>query len=94
MRLCQKLTPPSQSTFSYFIRCVPPLINLAEIQPLNARGVDVLIQAQKAAKAEGATIKLWHVEDKVREALEMTRLIGVFETFDDEIDAIASFRDG
>ena len=68
------------------------LINLGDIKSMDSSGLGELVRTKATAAHEGATIKLLHVEDKVRKILEMTRLIGVFDTFNDEIDAIASFR--
>ena len=69
------------------------LINMHGVKMMDSSGLGELVRTRASAQDVGAMIKLLHVEDKVQEVLEMTRLIGVFETFDDEIDAIASFRD-
>ena len=69
------------------------LINMQGVKMMDSSGLGELVRTRASANDEGATIKLLHVEDKVAEVLEMTRLIGVFETFDDEIDAVASFRE-
>ena len=68
------------------------LLNLKGVKTMDSSGLGELVRSKATANAEGATIKLLHVEDKVEQVLEMTRLIGVFETFNDEIDAVASFR--
>ncbi len=68
------------------------LINLQGVKMMDSSGLGELVRVRTRALEEGATVKLLHVEDKVQEVLEMTRLIGVFENFDDPIDAIASFR--
>ena len=68
------------------------LINLQKVKMMDSSGLGELVRVRASALSAGATVKLLHVEDKVQEVLEMTRLIGVFETFDDPIDAVASFR--
>lgn len=70
------------------------LLNLKAVRAMDSSGLGELVRCKATAGQRGATIKLLHVEDKVEQILEMTRLIGVFEAFDDEIDAIASFRAG
>ena len=70
------------------------LLDLKGVRMMDSSGLGELIRCKATATQRGSQIKLLHVEDKVEEILEMTRLIGVFETFDDEIDAIASFRPG
>lgn len=68
------------------------LLNLKKVKAMDSSGLGELVRAKSRSVDAGATIKLLHVEDKVEQVLEMTRLIGVFDNFDDEIDAIASFR--
>lgn len=68
------------------------LLNLKNVKTMDSSGLGELIRCKASANSAGATIKLVHVEDKVEEVLEMTRLIGVFDNFDDEIDAVASYR--
>lgn len=69
------------------------LLDLQGVKTMDSSGLGELISCKASANRSGATIKLVHVEDKVQEVLDMTRLIGVFENFNDEIDAVASFRD-
>lgn len=69
------------------------LLNLQGVRTMDSSGLGELVRSKGSAEAYGATIKLLHVQDKVQQVLEMTRLIGVFEDFNDEVDAIASFRD-
>ena len=68
------------------------LLNLQGVKMMDSSGLGELVRVRATATSAGAVVKLVHVEDKVQEVLEMTRLIGVFETFDDEIDALSSFR--
>ena len=68
------------------------LLNMAEIQMMDSSGLGELVMAEKAAKATGAQIKLLSVGSSVRRVFELANLIGVFETYDDEIDAVNSFR--
>lgn len=69
------------------------LLNLKKVKSMDSSGLGELVRAKSRSVEAEATIKLLHVEDKVEQVLEMTRLIGVFDTFNDEIDAVASFRD-
>jgi anti-sigma B factor antagonist len=68
------------------------LLDLKGVKALDSSGLGELISCKSTCESQGAVVKLLHVEDKVQEILEMTRLIGIFETFDDRIDAVASFR--
>lgn len=69
------------------------LLNLKGVRTMDSSGLGELVRTREVAEAHKATIKLLHVQDKVQQVLEMTRLIGVFDDFNDEVDAIASFRD-
>lgn len=69
------------------------LINLEGLRGMDSSGLGELVRCRQAAENAGTAIKLLHVEDKVQEVLEMTRLIGIFETYDDPAAALASFRD-
>lgn len=69
------------------------LLNLEGVKTMDSSGLGELVRCKTSGANAGATIKLLHVQDKVQQVLEMTRLIGVFDDFDDEIDGIASFRE-
>lgn len=69
------------------------LLDLKAVKAMDSSGLGELIRCKTTVNNRGAVIKLLHVEDKVQQVLEMTRLIGVFDTFDDPIEAIASFRE-
>lgn len=69
------------------------LLDLGGVKTMDSSGLGELVRCKASASNADATIKLLHVQDKVQQVLEMTRLIGVFEDYNDEIDAIASFRD-
>ena len=68
------------------------ILNLKDVKTMDSSGLGELIRCKASANNVDATIKLLHVEDKVQEVLEMTRLIGVFDNYNDEIDALASYR--
>lgn len=67
------------------------LLNLRGVTSMDSSGLGELVSCKTTAMAKGAQIKLLHLEGKVQRVVVMTRLIGTFESFDDEIDAIASF---
>ncbi len=68
------------------------LVDLKNVRAMDSSGLGELVRTKTTAETNDAQIKLVNVESKVREILSMTRLIGIFETFEDEIDAVASFR--
>jgi anti-sigma B factor antagonist len=68
------------------------LLNLNKVKTMDSSGLGELVRCKASAESAGATIKLLHVQDKVQQVLEMTRLIGVFDDYSEETDALASFR--
>ncbi len=70
------------------------LINMGDVTTIDSSGLGELIRSKATAAAHGATVKLLHLAPKIYDLLEVTRLIGVFEIFDEEAEAIPSFWDG
>ena len=69
------------------------LINLQDVKVIDSSGLGELIRCKATAASNEAEIKLLHVNLKARKLLTMAHLVGVFEMFDDEEIAIASFAD-
>ena len=67
------------------------LINLREVATIDSSGLGELIRCRATAASNEADVKLLNVNLKARKLLMMARLVGVFEMFDDEAMAIASF---
>jgi len=68
------------------------IVNLERVKTMDSSGLGELLRCKRTAEERGATIKLLHVQEGVYDVLEITRLIGMFEIFDHELAAIASFR--
>lgn len=67
------------------------LINLADVSTIDSSGVGELVAAYTTATNRGAKLKLVHMPPKVADILHITQLITVFETFETEEEAVASF---
>jgi anti-sigma B factor antagonist len=67
------------------------LIEMSGVKMVDSSGLGELIRCQATAKARDAEIKLLNVNLKTYKLLTMSRLIGVFDIFDDEAKAVASF---
>jgi anti-sigma B factor antagonist len=67
------------------------VINLQNVSVIDSSGLGELIRCKATAAAKNAEIKLLHVNLKARKLLTMAHLVGVFEMFDDEQMAVASF---
>ena len=67
------------------------LINLGQVRTVDSSGLGELIRCKVTCEQRQAAVKLINVDLKIYKLLTMTRLIGVFDMFDDEEKAIASF---
>lgn len=67
------------------------LLDMRDVPVIDSSGVGELVSAYTSASNRGAVIKLLKLSPRVGEVLLSTRLIGVLESFDDEVDAIESF---
>lgn len=67
------------------------LINLASVSTIDSSGVGELVSAFTTVTNRGGKLKLVNLPPKVNDILQITQLITVFETFDDEEEAVRSF---
>lgn len=68
------------------------ILNLKDVKVIDSSGLGELIRSKATAASKGGEIKLLHVNLKARKLLTMAQLVGVFEMFDDEEMAVASFK--
>lgn len=67
------------------------LLNCAGVPVVDSQGIKSLVWALTSLQKRGGKLKLLNVTPRVREVLDMTRLLTVMETFDDETAAMGSF---
>lgn len=67
------------------------LLNMADVGYMDSAGVGELVASYSTAASHQAQLKLLHLSSKVRDLLQFTQLITVFDTYDDETEAIAGF---
>jgi anti-sigma B factor antagonist len=67
------------------------LLDLGQVTYLDSSGIGELVSAYTSAVGAGAQIRLVHLPEKVYSLLQITKLVTVFEIFEDEPDAIRSF---
>ncbi|HET9766754.1 MAG TPA: STAS domain-containing protein [Thermoanaerobaculia bacterium] len=68
------------------------LLNLRDVSTIDSSGVGELVSAYTSVANRGAKLKLLGLPPKVYDVLLITQLLTVFEVFDDEASAVASFR--
>jgi anti-sigma B factor antagonist len=67
------------------------LLDLSDVDYIDSSGLGSLVSAFTSVKNESGQLKLVYLTKKVRDLLQMTRLYTVFDIFDDESAALASF---
>ncbi|MBF8300543.1 MAG: anti-anti-sigma factor [Acidobacteria bacterium] len=67
------------------------LIDLSSVSYVDSAGLGELVQAYATTKNRGGALRLLNVTKRLKDLLVITRLLTVFDTFDTEADALASF---
>jgi anti-sigma B factor antagonist len=67
------------------------VLDLGHVRYIDSAGLGELIHTFAAVRNRGGAMKLANITKRVNELLILTRLLTVFECFDSEADAIASF---
>jgi anti-sigma B factor antagonist len=67
------------------------ILNLADINYIDSSGVGELVSSYTTTVNRGGKLKLLRLTHKLRELLTITKLLTVFEIFEDEKTALASF---
>ncbi len=68
------------------------VLNLADVSYIDSGGLGTLVGVYSSARAAGADIKLSGLGQRVRDVLQITKLVTVFEVYDSEQKALAAFR--
>jgi anti-sigma B factor antagonist len=67
------------------------VLNMANITFIDSAGLGTLVAAHHSAKSQGAALKLAHLGAKFQEVLQITKLLTVFDVYNTEAEAVASF---
>jgi anti-sigma B factor antagonist len=70
------------------------LLNLANVTTIDSSGLGELVAGHATLEKNGGEMKLLNLNDKVTELMVITKLHTVFDVFDDEAAAVASFASG
>ena len=68
------------------------LLNLGSVTKIDSSGMGELIAAWTTLQKNGGEVRLLNLTQSVEELMMMTKLLTVFETYENEDDAIASFN--
>lgn len=67
------------------------LLNLGEVTYIDSAGLGELTAAYTSIKNRGGQLKLLNLTKRVHDLMQITKLYTVFEVYDDEKKAVASF---
>jgi anti-sigma B factor antagonist len=68
------------------------ILNLAEVNYIDSSGVGELVSTFTTVTSAGGQLKLLNLTKKIHTLLEITKLLTVFDVFDNEQKAIGSFK--
>jgi len=67
------------------------ILNLADVNYIDSSGIGELVSTYTTVTNNGGQLKLLNLTKKIRELLQITKLLTVFQVFNDEQAAISSF---
>jgi anti-sigma B factor antagonist len=67
------------------------VLNLSNVSYIDSAGLGTLVATFHSARSQGATLKLANLGSKFKEVLQVTKLMTVFDTYDNESLAVQSF---
>ena len=67
------------------------LVNLEDVTHIDSSGLGDLVSGYVSMEKNGGVLKLLNLTDRVSELMMITKLLTVFETFEDEKEAVSSF---
>jgi len=68
------------------------LLNLADVTQLDSSGISAIVGTSASLRRQGGSLKLLCPRGRVRAVLRVVRLLETIPTFEDETQALASFR--
>jgi anti-sigma B factor antagonist len=67
------------------------VLNLAEVPMMDSSGIGVLVRGLTSMKERGGAIRLVQPSKMVIQTLKLVAVLGLFEIFENEEDAVKSF---
>lgn len=68
------------------------LLNLGGVGYIDSSGIGELVSSFTAINKESGQLKLLKLTQKLRDLLAITKLLTVFDTYDDEQEALSSYK--
>ena len=68
------------------------LMNLGGVGYIDSSGIGELVSSFTAVNKEGGTLKLLNLTQKIQDLLAITKLLTVFDVYEDEATALSSYN--
>jgi len=67
------------------------LLNLADVTYVDSAGLGAIVQSYTTVTKQGGGLKLVNPTKRIHDLLAITKLLTVFDTFDNEAEGVTSF---
>jgi anti-sigma B factor antagonist len=67
------------------------ILNMQNVSYVDSAGLGELVGAYTTATNQGGSVKLLHLQGKMKDLMQITKLFTIFAAFDDEKTAVESF---
>mgnify|MGYP003575993425 FL=1 len=67
------------------------VLDLGNVSYVDSAGLGQLVQIHATAKSNGGSLRLVNVTKRVKDLLVVTKLVTIFDSYDSEAEAVASF---
>jgi len=68
------------------------LLNLGDVSYIDSAGLGALISGYTTVKREGGQLKLVNLTKRIKDLLAITKLITVFDTYENENEALGTYK--
>jgi anti-sigma B factor antagonist len=68
------------------------VLDLGNVSYVDSAGLGQLVQIHATAKSKGGSMRLVNVTKRLKDLLVVTKLVTVFDSYDSEAEALASFK--
>ena len=67
------------------------VLNLADVPYIDSAGLGEIVRTYTTVSRQGGSLKLLNLTKRITDLLSITKLLTVFDTYDNEADAVRSF---
>ena len=67
------------------------LLNLADVAYVDSAGLGAIVQSYTTVTNQGGALKLVNMTKRIHDLLAITKLLTVFDTYDNEAEGVTSF---